>query len=53
MRFLERPAGRSRATGHFVGYLRGAPLRSPLDLSFSFASEQVTKCSPARPGSIH
>jgi nicotinate dehydrogenase subunit B len=24
-----------------VGYLRGAPLRSPLDLSFSFASEQV------------
>src|SRR5207302_827789 len=24
-----------------VGYLKGAPLRSPLDLSFSFASEQT------------
>src|SRR5262249_58430881 len=24
-----------------VGYLKGAPLRSPLDLSFAFASEQT------------
>jgi len=33
-----------RVVSHAVpmmGYLRGAPLRSPLDLSFSFASEQV------------
>jgi CO/xanthine dehydrogenase Mo-binding subunit len=33
-----------RVVSHAVpmeGYLRGAPLRSPLDLSYSFASEQV------------
>ncbi len=33
-----------RVVSHAVpmtGYLKGAPLRSPLDLSFSFASEQI------------